>query len=145
MPDPESRLPAEASAIEVLARHYIWKDLLQRARPWRIPDALLIELARRTQDRVPALGDPVSQVEWHIEYILALAREHLRGSEAQPEALLKVCLAARVPARLYPAGAKTLTHQAPDLPGAGRSVPCRTLLPAVVCACGKFLLICERG
>ena len=139
MAEDEAQAPADTALgrYMLLARHYLWKDIRARAAPWQIPEGLLAELARRTAQTVPALGDPIVEVEWHIEHILTLAREYLHAGQRQStEALVALCLAARQPAMTYLLGAKWIEHRAPD-----SNVGCRSALPAAVCGCGKYLLI----
>lgn len=127
----------------ILARHYIWEALLQRAGP--IPQALLAQIAMATAAEVPALGDdPVARVEWHMGRIIEVAKQVLAGQVPPPPppppstaSLVRALSGAEIGGLTYPAGGKSITHVMSD------GAVCDTALPAICCACGRYLLIGE--
>lgn len=134
----------------LLARHYIWQSLLARA--GSVPQPLLAQIAMATAAEVPPFPDPVARVEWHIERIIEVAKTMLAdqggagGLEPpQPPAesslfaasLARSLAVSNVASLTYPADSKSLVHVAPD------GSMCETPLPAVCCACRRYLLIGE--
>lgn len=115
---------------ERLARHYVWMCLLFRAGP--IPEALLREVAYATASQVPKMEDPVASVEWHLEKIIEVARQMIAAAPASVEP----------PVTDWP----PMIRYKRDMPVVGHADEdgplCVTTLPAAVCGCGRYGLIC---
>ncbi len=128
----------DLDATALLARHYIWQSLLQRA--GGAPPELLAQIAVATAAEVPAsLDHPIARVEWHIARILEVAQAML-ADQAPPQSavgLVQILGAANLASLTYAPHWARVLHLKAD------GQPCETALPAVCCTCGVYLLIGE--
>ena len=118
-----------------LARHYIWLAVRARAGP-DVPERLLAEVAHGTAAEVPRDLGPVERVEWHIARICEVARERMTDAAG----IITATAAAGLEVMDYPHGALAVSHHiSPDAHAEANE--CATSLPAVICRCGRFLLV----
>lgn len=131
-PDPLRRALQEPTESGQIIAHYAWKDLLRRGPG--LPVELLIALANRTQAEIPLSLTGVARMEWHIERVLGLAREAVnQDRRARGE----------FPILYHTAGDAWVTHLYRDLKAGaeeGDWEACETPTPALICACGRYLV-----
>ena len=111
-----------------VAEVFVWRDIVRRAGP-SIPVTLLKQIAVATKDQVPAVPDPIGAVEFHIELVIALARNAVAVAQVQANG--------EIPVIGYTRAMPGLVHTR----GVDHGRLCFTPLPAILCACGVNLLV----
>ena len=119
-----------------LARYYIWRALRGRAGP-DVPERLLAEVAHETAAEVPCDLGPVERVEWHIARICEVARDRMTDAAG----IITATAAAGLEVMDYPRDALAVSHHISPETHSEATGECATSLPAVICRCGRFLLV----